>query len=191
MVRYTMSCTVSCPIRHRDAVLTSRAACWAWGPPNGPGAIPDAASGGVDMARLRPQAGGARGRGQGGRPPPVLPPPPRKTPTRLRRPDFKTAPGTSAHRDVTRHRSVNGDRPPLVGPGNITSAPSRLRLGRTPGWGGTEESSNQSAAAPQPGGGARAVRPLGSFPGFSPRVSPCPWSSSQSAHSVLVCLRSV
>lgn len=75
MVRYTMSCTVSCPIRHRDAVLTSRAACWAWGPPNGPGAIPDAASGGVDMAmaRLRPQAGGARGRGQGGRPPPVLP----------------------------------------------------------------------------------------------------------------------
>lgn len=55
MVRYTMSWTVSCPIRQSDAVLTSRAACWAWGPAKGPGAIPDAANGGVDMAWQRRQ----------------------------------------------------------------------------------------------------------------------------------------
>lgn len=50
MVRYTMSCTVSCPMRHSVAVLTSRAACCACGPPKGPGAMPPGASGGVDMA---------------------------------------------------------------------------------------------------------------------------------------------
>lgn len=50
MVRYTMSCTVSCPMRHSVAVLTSRAACCACGPPKGPGAMPAGASGGVDMA---------------------------------------------------------------------------------------------------------------------------------------------
>lgn len=66
MVRYTMSWTVSCPIRHREAVLTSRVACGAWGPAKGPGAIPDAANGGVDMARLRPQARGAAGEASGG-----------------------------------------------------------------------------------------------------------------------------
>lgn len=61
MVRYTMSWTVSCPILQSDAVLTSRAACWAWGPAKGPGAIPDAASGGVDMAWQRRQVSRAGG----------------------------------------------------------------------------------------------------------------------------------
>lgn len=50
MVRYTMSWTVSCPMRQSEAVLTSRVACWAWGPAKGPGAIPDGARGGVDIA---------------------------------------------------------------------------------------------------------------------------------------------
>ena len=65
MVRYTMSWTVSCPIRQSDAVLTSRAACWAWGPAKGPGAMPDAANGGVDMAWQRRQVSRAGGQVSG------------------------------------------------------------------------------------------------------------------------------
>lgn len=124
MVRYTMSCTVSCPIRQSDAVLTSRAACWAWGPPKGPGAIPDAASGGVDMARLRPQADRAWEQASGV---PVClglsccRPLRKEALVRLRRPDFKTAAGTSAHRDVTRHLNVTGTAL-LVASWELTSA---------------------------------------------------------------------
>lgn len=50
MVRNTISCTVSWPMRQREAVFTSRAAC-AWGPENGPGGIPAPARGGVDIVQ--------------------------------------------------------------------------------------------------------------------------------------------